>query len=204
MRLTAVFFQGQDSVGAAVAFTLFLLARHQDQQAKCYEEIERHIGTDCSKPPSAEGIRELRHLEACIKESLRLYPSVPLMARKIGEDVRVGKYNLPTGTEIMILPYATHRLEHIYPDPERFDPERFGDGAPHQNPYAFLPFSAGPRNCIGYKFAYIEMKTVIARVLQNFHLTPAPGKEEVQPIFRMTLRARGGLWVKMTPRKVVS
>uniref|UniRef100_A0A8W7PC86 Cytochrome P450 n=1 Tax=Anopheles coluzzii TaxID=1518534 RepID=A0A8W7PC86_ANOCL len=94
----------------------------------------------------------------------------------------------------MILPYATHRLEHIYPDPERFDPERFGDGAPHQNPYAFLPFSAGPRNCIGYKFAYIEMKTVIARVLQNFHLSPAPGKEEVQPIFRMTLRARGGLW----------
>uniref|UniRef100_A0A182SDZ0 Cytochrome P450 n=1 Tax=Anopheles maculatus TaxID=74869 RepID=A0A182SDZ0_9DIPT len=195
---------GQDSVGAAVAFTLFLLARHQDHQAKCYEEIQRHIGTDCSKPPTAEGIRELRHLEACIKESLRLYPSVPLMARKIGEDVRVGKYNLPAGTEIMILPYATHRLEHIYPDPERFDPERFGDGAPHQNPYAFIPFSAGPRNCIGYKFAYIEMKTVISRVLQNFHLSPAPGKEEVQPIFRMTLRARGGLWVKMTPRKTAA
>uniref|UniRef100_A0AAG5CRB4 Cytochrome P450 n=1 Tax=Anopheles atroparvus TaxID=41427 RepID=A0AAG5CRB4_ANOAO len=195
---------GQDSVGAAVAFTLFLLARHQDHQAKCYEEIQRHIGPDSSKPLTAENIRELRYLEACIKESLRLYPSVPLMARKIGEDVRVGKYQLPAGSEILILPYATHRLEHVYPDPERFDPERFGDDAPHQNPYAYLPFSAGPRNCIGYKFAYIEMKTIVSRVLQNFQLSPAPGKEQVQPIFRMTLRARGGLWVKLTPRKMAS
>ncbi|XP_058115805.1 probable cytochrome P450 4aa1 [Anopheles ziemanni] len=195
---------GQDSVGAALAFTLFLLARHQDHQAKCYEEIRQHIGSDPSMLPTAENIRELRHLEACIKESLRLYPSVPLMARKIGEDVRVGKYQLPAGSEVLILPYATHRVEHVYPDPERFNPERFGDGAPHQNPYAFLPFSAGPRNCIGYKFAYIEMKTIVSRVLQNFHLSPAPGKEEVLPIFRMTLRAKGGLWVKLTPRKVVS
>uniref|UniRef100_A0A182FRU5 Uncharacterized protein n=1 Tax=Anopheles albimanus TaxID=7167 RepID=A0A182FRU5_ANOAL len=193
---------GQDSVGAAIAFTLFLLARHQDHQAKCYEEVKQHLVPDCQKLPTAESIRELRYLEACIKESLRLYPSVPMMARKIGEGVRIdNKYNLPPGSEILILPYATHRLEHIYPDPERFDPERFADTAPHQNPYAFLPFSAGPRNCIGYKFAYIEMKTVIARILQNYHLTPAPGKEEVEPVFRMTLRARGGLWVKLTPRQ---
>ncbi|XP_052864853.1 probable cytochrome P450 4aa1 [Anopheles cruzii] len=190
---------GQDSVGAAIAFTLFLLARHQEHQARCYEEIRQQL--DGAKMPSALNIRNLRYLEACIKESLRLYPSVPMMARKIGEDVRVDKYNLPAGTEILILPYATHRIEHVYPDPERFDPDRFADTAPHQNPYAFLPFSAGPRNCIGYKFAYIEMKTVVGRILQHYHLQPAPGKEEVEPIFRMTLRARGGLWVKLTPRQ---
>jgi cytochrome P450 family 4 len=100
-----------------------------------------------------------------------------------------------------VIPYATHRLEHIYTDPEKFIPERFSpENSEMRNPYAFLPFSAGPRNCIGHKFAIIEMKTVISRILRSYRLLPVPGKTNLDPIFRITLRARGGLWVRIEPR----
>lgn len=140
---------GQDSVGAAVAFCLFLLAQNPDCQEKCYQEVYDIFEND-DRPPTIKDIREMRYLEQCVKETLRLYPSVPLIARKISEDIRVNKCTIPAGSDILIFPYATHRLPDIFPDPERFDPTRF---SPEKNearhPYAFIPFSAGPRNCIG-------------------------------------------------------
>lgn len=126
---------------------------------------------------------------------------MPLVARRLGEDVKLGKTTLPAGAEIFVIPYATHRLEHVYSDPESFIPERFSaENSEDRNPYAFLPFSAGPRNCIGYKFAYIEMKTVLCTVLRSYRLLPVAGKTKVDPIFRITLRSRGGLWVRFEPR----
>lgn len=80
-----------------------------------------------------------------------LYPAVPIIARRLGEDVKCGKTVLPSGCEIFVIPYATHRLEHIYHDPEKFIPERFlAENCEKRNPYAYLPFSAGQRNCIGW------------------------------------------------------
>lgn len=130
-----------------------------------------------------------------------LYPAVPLVARRLGEDVKLGKTTLPAGAEIFVIPYATHRLEHVYSDPESFTPERFSaENSEDRNPYAFLPFSAGPRNCIGYKFAYIEMKTVLSTILRSYRLLPVAGKTKIDPVFRITLRSRGGLWVRFEPR----
>lgn len=130
-----------------------------------------------------------------------MYPSVPIIARKIGEDVQCGKNVLPRGSEIFVIPYATHRLAHIYPSPEKFDPQRFTqENIDKRNPYAYLPFSAGPRNCIGHKYAILEMQTVISKILRNFHLMPVHGKTTIEPLFRITLRASGGLWVRLEPR----
>jgi cytochrome P450 family 4 len=118
-----------------------------------------------------------------------MYPAVPVIARRLGEDVKCGKINLPVGSEIFVIPYATHRLEHIYPEPEKFIPERFSpENSEKRNSYAFLPFSAGPRNCIGHKFAIIEMKTIISTILRSFRLLPVPGKNQIDPLFRITLR----------------
>lgn len=131
----------------------------------------------------------------------RLYPAVPIIARRLGEDVKCGKTVLPAGCEIFVIPYATHRLEHVYPEPEKFLPERFSsENCEKRNPYAFLPFSAGPRNCIGHKFAILEMKTVISTIIRSYRLLPVAGKTTFQPLFRITLRARGGLWVRFEPR----
>lgn len=85
-----------------------------------------------------------------MSSNFSLYPAVPIVARRLGEDVQCGKINLPAGCDIFVIPYATHRLEHYYPEPESFIPERWNsENSEQRNSYAFLPFSAGPRNCIG-------------------------------------------------------
>lgn len=192
---------GQDSVGAATAFCLFMLAQHPLYQRQCVDELSEIFDGD-DRSPTIKDVREMRYLEQCIKETLRLFPSVPLIARKINEDVRLTTCLIPAGSSVLIFPYATHRSKHIYPDPERFDPERFSpEQCEKRHPYAFIPFSAGPRNCIGNKFAYIEMKTVISTILREFELLPVPGKTTVNPIFRITVRAAGGLHVHFKPRR---
>lgn len=121
----------------------------------------------------------------------------------MGEDVQCGKINLPAGCEIFIIPFATHRLEHVYPNPETFIPERWtSENSEARNSYAFLPFSAGPRNCIGHKFAILEMKTVISTILRSYRLLPVAGKTKIEPLFRITLRVKGGLWVHFEQRKI--
>lgn len=141
---------GQDSVGAATAFCLFLLASNPECQQKCVDELNEIFGDDADdadRVPTMKDIREMRYLEQCIKETLRLYPSVPLIARKLTEDIRCSKYMIPSGSSILIFPYATHRISSIYPNPEQFDPERFSPKqCENRHPYAFIPFSAGPRN----------------------------------------------------------
>ncbi|XP_012279407.1 probable cytochrome P450 4aa1 [Orussus abietinus] len=191
---------GQESVSTATALTMFLLAGNQDWQEKCVQELEKIFGPD-SRAPSMRDLTEMRCLEMCIKETLRLYPSVPLFARTLGEDVKIEDHVIPAGCGVIIMPYCTHRLPHHYDDPHAFDPGRFdGANSERRHPYAYLPFSAGPRNCIGYKFALLEMKAMISAVLRTWQLEPVPGKKEVQPKFRLTLRATGGLWVKMKKR----
>ncbi|KAJ6643195.1 putative cytochrome P450 4aa1 [Pseudolycoriella hygida] len=192
---------GQDSVGAAVAFCLFLLAQNPKSQQKCYDEIKDLLRVDDQRPFAMHDIRRMRYLEQCIKETLRLYPSVPLIARKLGESIIVGKHKLPAGSNVLIFPFATHRIEKIYPQPEIFDPNRFAtDRVESRHPYAYLPFSAGARNCIGHKFALIEMKTIIAQILRHYRLLPVKGKTKIEPIFRITVRAAGGLWIRLERR----
>ncbi|XP_076171300.1 putative cytochrome P450 4aa1 isoform X2 [Ptiloglossa arizonensis] len=191
---------GQDSVGTATAMTVFLLANHPEWQEKCIEELDA-IFDGGTRLPTLKDLKEMRCLEMCIKESLRLYPSVPIIARILGEDVKIGKHVIPAGCGVFMSPYGTHRLPHHFPDPEAFKPERFSpENSEKRHPYAYLPFSAGPRNCIGHKFAMLEMKSMISAILRKCRLQSVPGKEEVRAKFRMTIRAQGGLWVKVVAR----
>lgn len=156
-------------MGASLAISIFLLAQHQEHQKKCIEEINAIFGDD-ERTPTLNDLREMKHLEMCIKEALRLvcccfnslklnfislsrmFPAVPIVARCLGEDVKCGKVTLPKGADIFVIPYATHRLEHIYQEPEKYIPERFSpENCETRNPYAFLPFSAGPRNCVRWQ-----------------------------------------------------
>jgi cytochrome P450 family 4 len=188
-------------VGAGIAFALHLLAQNADDQAKCIEELDEIFGDDKDRVPTMNDLRGMKYLEMCIKETLRLYPSVPSFGRTISEPIRVGDYYLPSGSEIFITPWITHRLPHLYPEPERFIPERFSpENCEKRHPYAYIPFSAGPRNCIGHKFAIIEMKVVLSNILRHYKLLPVPGKTKVTPVYRVTVRATGGLWVQLEER----
>ncbi len=111
------------------------------------EELDQVFGNS-DRSCTMNDAAKLKYLELCIKEALRLYPSVPGIERQLSEDVQLRDYKFAAGTTIFILIYALHRHEDYFPDPLAFKPERFlNDTGKH--PYAFVPFSAGPRNCIG-------------------------------------------------------
>lgn len=192
---------GQDSVGASVAFTLFLLAKHKDVQERCWTEINNIFGEDTERVPTMNDLRRMTYLEQCIKESLRLYPSVPILARQISEDIQMGDHLVPKGSMICINVYGIHHSPNIYADPQRFNPDRFAPNANEtRHPCAFIPFASGPRICLGYKYAYLEMKTIISRILRSYTMETVAGKDEIKPAFRITLRAHGGLWIRFQKR----
>ncbi|XP_021932183.1 probable cytochrome P450 4aa1 isoform X2 [Zootermopsis nevadensis] len=191
---------GQDSVGSALAFSLFELARHPHVQELAVQELYDVFGDD-QRVPSLSDLGRLTYLDQCIKETLRMYPSVPLIFRTLTQDAKLGQYTVPAGCGILISPFATHHLPGIYPEPEKFDPDRFlPDKVESRHPYAFIPFSAGPRNCIGYRFALMEMKTIISTILRRYRLSTVVGHENLRLMYRITIRASGGIWLCLTPR----
>ncbi|KAK2585541.1 hypothetical protein KPH14_010183 [Odynerus spinipes] len=193
---------GMESVSTSTAITLFLLANHKEWQEKCVDELNEILNDDDAAFVSTKALKEMKCLEMCIKESLRLYPSIPLISRRLNEDEKLGGHIVPAGCNIFISPSVTQRLPHYFPDPNSFRPERFDSTNSREkiHPYAYIPFGIGPRNCIGYKFAMLEMKMLICTILRNFVLEPVKDKDVVQMRYRMTLRAHGGLWIKFKTR----
>lgn len=113
----------------------------------------------------------------------------------------LGEHTLPAGCTVFISPYTTHRLEHHYKNPTQFDPDRFSaENLEKLHPFAFIPFSAGPRNCIGYKFALIEIKMIVSTLLRRFHVYTLHNKQ-LNISYRITLRAKGGVWLRLELRK---
>ncbi|XP_039308615.1 probable cytochrome P450 4aa1 [Solenopsis invicta] len=188
---------GQESVATATAITLFYLARNLKWQKKCIEELNEIFGED-RRLPTIEDLTKMKNLKMFIKESLRLYPTVPLFARTLGEDMTVGEHVIPAGCNVIIMPYCTHRLPHHFPDPHDFKPERFSlENSKERHPFAYIPFSAGRRNCIGYKFAMLQMQSTISAILRKSQLEPVLGKENFLAKYRVTIRAHGGLWIRI-------
>lgn len=135
----------------SIYFTnLRLIAKFYNFKEKVYQEIMEVIG-DSEKLPTFHNLQNLKYLEMCINESLRLYPSVPLISRILSKDLVTSQgYKLTKGTPVIIHIYDLHHDSDIYNDPEKFDPDRFlPENATDRHPFAYLPFSGGPRNCIG-------------------------------------------------------
>ena len=118
-------------------------------QDKVYEELRDCFG-DSDRPCTMEDMSQMKYMECCIKEAMRLHPSVTNIRRNIKEEVSIGGYKIPAGTTIGISIFALNHNPDLYPEPDTFKPERFqADQSAGRHPYAFIPFSAGPRNCIG-------------------------------------------------------
>ena len=130
------------------------------------------VGTGPVKP---DDVAKLEYPEGVTKETLRLFPILPLMARDLQAPARVGDWDLPKDTCVIASTYLTHRRADVWPDPERFDPMRFV--GTRVSPYAFYPFGGGTRLCVGMSFAYYEMKIVIAQALTKVVPRLVPGFE---------------------------
>ncbi|CAH2108029.1 unnamed protein product [Euphydryas editha] len=193
-------FAGHDTTAIAMTFMMMALANEPEIQDKIYDEICQVLG-DSDRSPTTDDLSEMKYLECCMKESLRLYPSVPLIARHLREEIVLGDYTVPADTSAFIFIYDMHRRPDVFPYPERFIPERFlPENCANRHPYAYIPFSAGPRNCIGKKFAMLEMKTMMCKLLRRFRLEPITKPEDIVYKADMVLRSIHPIYVKFCAR----
>ncbi|XP_017070781.1 probable cytochrome P450 4d20 [Drosophila eugracilis] len=193
-------FEGDDTTSSGVSHALYAIARHPKVQSRIYEELQQVLGPDPFAPVTQSQMQDLKYLECVIKETMRLYPPVPAIGRHTQKEIQIGSKTIPANTSIYLVLYFAHRDPDYFPDPLSFKPERFldGEGESHGT-FAYVPFSAGPKNCIGQKFAVLEMKSLISKVLRFYELLPLG--EEVQPMMNFILRSTSGINVGLRPRK---
>ncbi|XP_055857587.1 cytochrome P450 4d1 isoform X3 [Episyrphus balteatus] len=196
-------FEGHDTTSSAITFLFYNIARYPEAQNKCFQEIVEIFGKDKNKPVTFENLNNLHYTELCIKETLRLFPSVPLLGRRVTKECEINGKIVPAGANIGISPLHLGRTEEIFPNANEFIPERFDvvTNAEKMNPYAYIPFSAGPRNCIGQKFAMLEIKSVVTNVLRNFEIEYVKSSSgEPLLVGELILRTRDPLMFKLKPR----
>ncbi|XP_067213631.1 cytochrome P450 4C1-like isoform X2 [Linepithema humile] len=192
-------FEGHDTTAMAACFTLLLLAEHKDVQERIRTEIDTAI-QEHGKKYTMTLLQNLPYLDRCLKESLRLYPSVHLISRVAPEDIKLDSYIIPAGTFIHINIYDVHRDPNFWPNPDVFDPDRFlPEKIRNRHFYSYVPFSAGPRNCIGQRFAMLEMKAIIAPLVHNFYLESVDKLKDVRLKSDLVLRPAHPLRVKFIP-----
>lgn len=140
-------FEGHDTTAAGISWTLYILGCYPDVQEKVFEEMNMIFdGTD--RAATLADLNEMKYLERVIKESMRIFPPVPILGRILSEDVQLDQYFIPKGTAVTIQVYYLHRDPRFFPEPEKFDEDRFlPENMEGRNPFAYIPFSAGPRNC---------------------------------------------------------
>ncbi|CAH6779400.1 Cyp4f17 [Phodopus roborovskii] len=192
-------FGGHDTTASGLSWTLYNLARHPEYQERCRQEVRELLRDREPEEIEWDDLAQLSFLTMCIKESLRLHPPVISISRCCIQDIVLpdGRV-IPKGNDCIISIFGVHHNPSVWPDPEVYDPFRFDPENPQKrSPLAFIPFSAGPRNCIGQTFAMSEMKVALALTLLRFRVLLDDKEPRRQP--ELILRAEGGLWLRVEP-----
>lgn len=184
-------FAGHDTSAMAVSWTLYFIGHDSEIQTKIHEELDSVFDCDTNKPIRTEDLCQLRYLECCVKEGLRMVPSAPIIARKIDTDIEILGHKVPSGVNVGIVPGFVHRDIRFYPNPEQFDPNRFlPENSVGRHPYSFIPFSAGTRSCLGQKFGMLETKTILAQILRHFKIESIGPKQRVPFAAELVVRPK--------------
>uniref|UniRef100_A0A8D0DY67 Cytochrome P450 n=1 Tax=Salvator merianae TaxID=96440 RepID=A0A8D0DY67_SALMN len=185
-------FEGHDTTASGISWILYAMAQNQECQQKCREEIKNTLGD--RDTVQWDDLGKIPYTTMCIKESLRLYPPVFIVSRQLNTPITFcdGR-TLPAGTKVSINIYSVHRNPTFWPDPEVFDPMRFApEKSSQRHSFAFIPFAAGARNCIGKQFAMNEMKVALAQTLLRFEIWPDAARVPV-PVPQLVLKSANGI-----------
>jgi cytochrome P450 len=193
-QATTLLIAGHETSSNALTWTLFLLDQHPEVLAAVVDELDGVLHGDA---PTVAQLNQLPLLERVIKESMRLLPPASLMSREAQAPFQLGPYQLPKGAFVMWSPYITHRIAALYSQPQHFLPQRWETIDPSS--YEYIPFGAGPRMCIGMTFALMEIKIVLALLLQHLRFQLAPGTT-VNRELKITLAPKGGLPMTAVPQ----
>nr|KAF6400752.1 cytochrome P450 family 4 subfamily F member 11 [Rousettus aegyptiacus] len=194
-------FEGHDTTASGLSWILYNLARHPEYQERCRQEVQELLKDHEPKEMEWDDLTKLPFLTMCIKESLRLYPPVFGILRYCAQEILLPDGRVvPKGNFCAISIFEIHRNPSVWLDPEVYNPFRFDPKIPQKrSPLAFIPFSAGPRNCIGQTFAMTEMQVVLALTLLRFRILPDDAEPEPRRKPELILRAEGGLWLRLEP-----
>ncbi|WP_426957358.1 cytochrome P450 [Muricoccus radiodurans] len=188
---------GHETTALALTWAFYLLALHPSAEERALSEI---AGATGGRPLTTESLDELPFTRALVQEAMRLYPPAPIIARTATQDVPLGPITVPAGSPVYVPVYALHRQPRLWPEPDRFDPDRFAPEAVRgRHRYAYLPFGAGPRICIGLTFAMLEAVAILATLLPALRLRPPSGFTPGLQM-RITLRPAPGMPMRLEPR----
>jgi cytochrome P450 len=193
---------GHETTANALTWTWYLLSQNPDAEARLHAEIDQVLA---GRQPTAADVEHLKFTRAVLSEAMRLYPPAYVVGRRTLEPYNVPgtSYVLPAGTVVLVSQFLLHRDPRFWDQPERFVPERWmrSDGRSERHRYAYFPFGAGPRLCIGEHFAWMEGMLVLATIAQRWRLQLVPGHPvALQPI--ITLRAKHGMRMTISSRAV--
>jgi cytochrome P450 len=196
-QVVTIFMAGHETTSQALSWTWYLLSQHPAVEARLHAELADVLG---GRTPCNDDIADLRYTRMVIEESMRLYPPAHTTGRQpLAADEILG-HHIPAGAEVLIMPWLIHRKPQLWEDPERFDPERFSPERSAERPrFAYIPFGAGPRICIGAAFAMTEAILILATIAQRYRLHLKPGFL-VEPQGLITLRPRYGLQMRLERR----
>ena len=200
-EVLTIFLAGYETVANALTWTWYLLSQNPEVETKLHAELDAVLGTGAeARLPALSDYSSLRYTEQVFAESMRLYPPAWAMGRMSTREIHLGPYNIRAGSHIFFSQYIMSRTPEYFPDPLRFDPDRFTPEAKAaRHKFTYFPFGGGSRQCIGESFAWMEGVFAIATITQHWRMSYL-GTNPPIPQAKVTLRPRDPLLMKLTPR----
>ncbi len=198
-EIMTLFLAGHETTANALTWTWYLLAQNPDAERALHVELDSVLA---GRPPALADLPRLPYTEMLVKESLRLFPPAWGIGRRALHDFDLRGFRIPAGTNVFIMQWLVHRDPRFFPDPLRFDPERWRVDPVRTGRiprFAYFPFGGGPRVCIGAGFAMMETTLLLATIAQRYRFTLRPDPPVV-PFFSVTLRPRHGVPVQVESR----
>jgi cytochrome P450 len=189
-EVMTIFLAGHETTANALTWTWYLLSQHPEIEAKLHEELDAVLD---GRQPTFEDVQSLRYTEMVLAESMRLYPPAWAIGRLALHDYEIGGYTIPAKSLVLLSPYVTQRDARYFPEPTRFDPERWTQQVRESRPqFSYFPFGGGPRRCIGEGFAWMEGILLIAMIARDWRMRLVPNhRVETMPV--ITLRPKHGM-----------